>query len=609
MIKDGKSRLFVQLVIVLTSALFLSCSSNIQEENTIILPEGEYPMTFMSQVHNQALSRATSQNNWEGNELVAVKIGDVIKGYNAGSDGKLTSETPFYWGDSNTSVDITAWYPYKEGTEPTNFAVLANQNENGGFQQSDFVRAHHNFSFSDQQALTFTHLPAKVQLNLINGQDVGEDDVKNAIVTFENVSLTSGNVVLSDGTVEAAVEENQTGTIIPQMLGTALGGSLRSVQALLVPQQMQGRQFVKVEIGEEVHYYIPTEEEEANLKAGYLYVYKVRVNKLSIEVTLEVSSPQWTSDNQDTQSVTSKIITYDENDIKPGDFFYRTSDRGWAVSDGGLRKVRFYTETNDGITVTRCEQIWEDKSPNPNLGTYIGVIFQNEPSRMSEYEKSQGWTHGYVLAVDDAYDSDLFWGEQVDQNSEKKEEFPYYPNLSKLNTLYLHIEGYRETHYIWDTYRETLGHAESGKTIAKSPTAYPLFYYASIFGKDGTSNYSAPETTSGWYIPTLGQWWDILENLGGLEELIEERKTSSTSKEYKDKEVQDKVLNSLNLRLKTHSFAEERSYWASSESAAKNTARDAHRIMFGSSSNSYVSITTGYKKSGTKTYARCILAF
>jgi NAD(P)H-nitrite reductase len=57
------------------------------------------------------------------------------------------------------------------------------------------------------------------------------------------------------------------------------------------------------------------------------------------------------------------------------------------------------------------------------------------------------------------------------------------------------MDGYTETHLINNTY-----------TI--SPTNYPVFYYALNY------NVATPQGSSGWYLPSIGQWYSVIVNLG-----------------------------------------------------------------------------------------------
>lgn len=84
------------------------------------------------------------------------------------------------------------------------------------------------------------------------------------------MALASGEINMATGEVAQTTGE---ATIIPQKLDeeSVTEGCLQTLQALLVPQQMRGKQFIKVVVDGVEAYYIPAED-DANLQAGYLYV-------------------------------------------------------------------------------------------------------------------------------------------------------------------------------------------------------------------------------------------------------------------------------------------------------------------------------------------------
>ena len=129
----------------------------------------------------------------------------------------------------------------------------------------------------------------------------------------------------------------------------------------------------------------------ANLKAGYLYVYNIEItHRNEIEVTLAVSGPAWTEGKE--QAVASSTY-YTADELKPGDFFYRTADgTGWTVSDGGLRMVNHATGEKEWVTPEQSPADFADGR------VCIGIVFQTEPKRISALEKSKGWTHGLTLS-------------------------------------------------------------------------------------------------------------------------------------------------------------------------------------------------------------------
>ena len=77
--------------------------------------------------------------------------------------------------------------------------------------------------------------------------------------------------------------------------------------------------------------------------------------------------------------------------------------------------------------------------------------------------------------------------------------------------MYKNVDGYGETHWIIDTY------GRNGNTALQN--TYTAFYHTSRYGtaESNTGKYAAPSNTTGWFIPSMGQWWDILSNLGKID--------------------------------------------------------------------------------------------
>ena len=419
-----------------------------------------------------------------------------------------------------------------------------------------------------------------------------EETIKDASISFVNMSLTSGELDMTSGTV--AQTSGNTEIVPLKFSGDKITeGYLQTVQALLVPQQMKGIPFIKIVINNVPSYYIPEEEEDANLQSGYLYVYNVTVNnKGEVEVSLAVSGPEWTP-NGDEHLVTSRTC-YTAGDIKPGDFFYRSADgNSWLVSDGGLREV-------DNTT---GEKVWETPSQTPadfqDGRAYIGVVFQTDPRRMSELEKSKGWKHGYVMALTNASEA-CTWGENVDEDN------TYFPNVSRFADMYSDIDGYGKTGYMIEN---KLDGVESA-----GATTYDAFYYASKYGMGESEVYAAPGTTSGWFLPTIGQWWDILENLGDVNALLKNRTSSTTgvmTLKNDANNLSQVTSEELNKRMGVSGsgftpFAESTFYWSSTEQAQKKV----RRVLFDTTKNKYtLRLGDNDKSNNASTVVRCILAF
>jgi hypothetical protein len=140
-------------------------------------------------------------------------------------------------------------------------------------------------------------------------------------------------------------------------------------------------------------------------------------------------------------------------------------------------------------------------SATPTDGrTAIGVVFSNQTSTA---DKAYGWTHGYAMALANAA-SAVAWSTNT-----STQEF-----TTEINTVVLmesDMDGYSHT----QTIKNKSGY---------SSTTYPPFYYALNY----QSTVAAPTGTnnSGWYLPSIGQWYTIIKNLGGITRAVDVNNTT-----------------------------------------------------------------------------------
>lgn len=182
-------------------------------------------------------------------------------------------------------------------------------------------------------------------------------------------------------------------------------------------------------------------------------------------------------------------VTVKEKEIpvvppKIGDYYY--SDGTW--SDGGLVSINA-----DGTS-----PVWKEDKPAPVEGkTVIGIVFQTDPERFSDIDKAAGHNHGLVLCTKAAHApgaTTTMWAVQFDSETNK------IPVKKVGTSWYADVNGRGWTDAILQTY--------PGEKLQK----YPAFDWT-------TTDFSpaAPATSSGWYVPSIGQIWDMLANLGGGE--------------------------------------------------------------------------------------------
>ena len=148
---------------------------------------------------------------------------------------------------------------------------------------------------------------------------------------------------------------------------------------------------------------------------------------------------------------------------------------------------------------------WGSLDNNPGK-TPIAVVFSGTTSTI---DQSHGWTHGYAMALTNA-----LTGCQWSANTSM------YPSMTTTDesvltdynsiayaTLIKNEDGYTETQAIQKVYSSSL------------KDDHPAFWYSINFTSIKPS-YIAPKNSSGWYLPSIGQWWDIDVNLGGMSKTV-----------------------------------------------------------------------------------------
>lgn len=166
---------------------------------------------------------------------------------------------------------------------------------------------------------------------------------------------------------------------------------------------------------------------------------------------------------------------------KIGDYFY--SDGTW--SDGGLVSIEA-----DGLN-----PVWAAEKPAPVAGkTVIGIVCQTTPERIARSDKDAGYVNGYVVAVKNAHGD-----KDPTVQFSKDYEFASTPQAKIASTWYGNINGYNETMKVAEDYGQRIDLCPAFDITLNS---FPL---------------EAPVSSSGWFLPSTGQLWDMVANLCGHE--------------------------------------------------------------------------------------------
>ena len=511
--------------------------------------------------------------------------------------------------------------------------VKANQSEDDNYQSSDYLEAVDAMvTFNNPVALTFKHRTAKVVVKLTAGE--GITDLTDAAVTFVN---------------QIGVEDNGA-EVIPKT-ETANGES--PYTALVIPQQMQDKKFIKVTIGADGtardYYYTPTNSTDANLEAGKQYTYTITVKKTGLEVTITGNGTAWTDESVPTSP--DATVTYHitaptsgvtiEAALGSGGTLTDNSNGSYTLSGGNAVSITatstyiqsikgLYEVAEDGTTYTLKSDLFIAgytladarvgdfycKSSDGSTGylipgdasltteqqaACIGIVYSTDVSRIgaaTQALKTKGVSipHGLVMALTNASDG-CRWGKSFkDENRGGVDGAPFKANTDQSKKQYENVDGYGETHWIIDTYKN------SGSDLQNTYTA---FYHASRYGtaESSTEKYAVPSNTTGWFIPGMGQWWDILSNLGKIA-LTSYRGDTGSSTSIPN--AAQTAVSNMNTYLQKISgatpFSTSTYFWSSSEYSSSY----ACYVSFSSSGSLYLDCDT---KDSSNRRVRCSFAF
>ena len=470
-------------VVMLICGVLASCSS--EDESTAPLPDGKYPLQLTAEVA-QPQTRAGGKDAWTGGEEIRVSLEGVFgnKTYVMDASGNASpkdADNAFYWKNTD-EARVSAWTPDIESETDIS-------DQSGGYAAFDVLYASAIGRYDQAINLRFIHRMAKIEVILKAGEGITEEELEGATVTIFGDPLTHSTAgLVSPG-------DQSDGEIKPYY-----DAATKKYEALVPPQDMTGKPLIRISIGSNDFTYTP--ETEAAGKFGFFggkrYAYTITVKANGIDVQ-SVTSGTWVANGE--ENVTSKRVKqrFTADELKIGDYFY--SDGTW--SDGGLVSIEA-----DGLN-----PVWADTKPAPVAGkTVIGIVCQTDENRIAAGDKEKGYTHGYVVAVKNAHSAD---SQTVQYSTDN--DFASTPKAKIASTWYGNVNGYEETMKTVSDY---------GPNLATWCPAFDLT----------VNNFSlpAPETSSGWFLPSTGQLWDMVANLCGHEAalLLKEWQTSSYNVYY-----------------------------------------------------------------------------
>ncbi|MDE5745020.1 MAG: fimbrillin family protein [Paramuribaculum sp.] len=254
-------------VVLLTCAGIASCSQDDLDGGSSLLPSGKYPLLLTASIDGMTPSRSDGKDAWTKGDTIGVRIGDGEKGlYALNPDGTIQEMVhALHWKNTATAT-VKAWFPYNDRLDVS----LADQSK--GFHDKDYLYAEaQSQMYYSQVPLKFKHSMAKVQCNIIQGADITDEEFKT--LTFNLWGFTKASWA------EGVLTGKDYGKIT----------STSDHQALIVPQNMTGKELFHIGITVSINGKVVTQEfsyipPEGEFQSGTRYLYNITVKKDRIDV-------------------------------------------------------------------------------------------------------------------------------------------------------------------------------------------------------------------------------------------------------------------------------------------------------------------------------------
>ena len=168
-----------------------------------------------------------------------------------------------------------------------------------------------------------------------------------------------------------------------------------------------------------------------------------------------------------------------------------------TYAESGIARIGdFYCTKNNGTTGYLIPK--EADETTVQAAKVVGIVFQTDKSRIGAKEKEklggEGNVHGLVMAV---------------KNIATRQAWSLFGMDEGLTTCRTKADNYNDI--------SGYGNCEHIRTNRGNFDSYPAFKAADGYN----TTCPVPATTTGWYLPASGQWWDILQNLGGCPALAD----------------------------------------------------------------------------------------
>ncbi len=462
----------IGMVCAVVACLFVSCASDdvgvVEKSDKALVLNGGILSVKPIEMKTRGISFTTAPMNPDS----------IIEGEYTitAEDATRTPVNDNNWAGIDGNRDIAV--QIGDGTAPYKYSVDAA----GKLTSANpyYITTANNFTVKSWYPYTSTALSASgftVQSNQSSIANLQKSDLLFSTNTAVNVSNSANNMTYTHATARLIVKV--VSTKANYMLNQGIPTSITFTGAKLSSSVSTSGVLTATGSASEVSMYKLNSSVSNNVATTY-YVACIPPQSAKLSINVFIHNMKYTATmgsngtfvagkgNEITVNInSSRVYISSGNTIEVGDYYCSsTSGQAWVVKTINLASA----QSSYGA------------SP-------IAVIFSTATSAT---DQNHGWRLGYAMALQNATTNNgtngtCIWGPISDNGG-----LTNWDNADPRTTWVLNKEGYTET---W--------------TIGKN-SDYPAFYYAI----DYDNTVAAPNVSSKWYLPSNGQWYDIIVNLG-----------------------------------------------------------------------------------------------
>lgn len=216
--------------------------------------------------------------------------------------------------------------------------------------------------------------------------------------------------------------------------------------------------------------------------------------------------------------------------LAPGDFVFH-----------GTNRIEIYP--GDGVL---------ENGKIPDYANAIGIVVTCDKSRMTDAAcNAKGWNHAYVMGLENS-GSNMIWGPNRDES--------VLPNTMRNNGAENNMNGYTETEAM-------LAERASMGDLA----IYGVFNTINTYRTSNAVPTGLSAVRSPWFVPSIGQWFDVIANIGGRSpQTFRDSTTDNWVDYYYGAEIWATIENQLKKAGKTVYDRSTPGFWCSSETGYSN---------------------------------------